>query len=126
MSLTIQTETMDAERTARIALEGRLDTVSAAELERRLELLLDGRYDRLILDLARLEFISSAGIRVLVQARKCMGAQDCGCAVVMVNAQPQILKVFEIIKALPGMKVFRSDAEMDQYLGVIQRRVLSG
>ena len=124
MSLTIQTETMDAERTARIALEGRLDTVSASELERQLELLLDGRYDRLVLDLARLEFISSAGIRVLVQARKCMGAKDGG--VLMVNAQPQIVKVFEIIKALPGMKVFRSEAEMDQYLGVIQRRILSG
>jgi anti-anti-sigma factor len=124
MPLLIQTETMDTERTARIALEGRLDTVSASELERQLELLLDGRYDRLVLDLARLEFISSAGIRVLVQARKCMGAQD--GAVLMVNAQPQIVKVFEIIKALPGMKVFRSEAEMDQYLGVIQRRILSG
>ena len=124
MSLTIQTETMDAERTARIALEGRLDTVSASELERQLELLLDGRYDHLVLDLARLEFISSAGIRVLVQARKCMGAQDGG--VLMVNAQPQIVKVFEIIKALPGMKVFRSEAEMDQYLGVMQRRILRG
>ena len=124
MPLTIQTETMDAERTARIALEGRLDTVTASELERQLELLLDGRYDRLVLDLARLEFISSAGIRVLVQARKCMGAQDGG--VLMVNAQPQIVKVFEIIKALPGMKVFRSEAEMDQYLGVMQRRILRG
>jgi len=124
MPLTIQTETVDAERTARIALEGRLDTVTASELERQLELLLDGRYDRLVLDLARLEFISSAGIRVLVQARKCMGAQDGG--VLMVNAQPQIVKVFEIIKALPGMKVFRSEAEMDQYLGVMQRRILRG
>jgi len=124
MSLTIQTETMDAERTARIALEGRLDTVTASELERQLELLLDGRYDRLVLDLARLEFISSAGIRVLVQARKCMGKQNGG--VLMVNAQPQIVKVFEIIKALPGMIVFRNEAEMDQYLGVIQRRILRG
>lgn len=124
MSLTIQTETMDADRTARIALGGRLDTVTSCELERQLELLLDGRYDSLVLDLARLEFISSAGIRVLVQARKCMGVQ--GGGVLMVNAQPQILKVFEIIEALPGMKVFRSEAEMDEYLGVIQRRILRG
>ena len=124
MSLTIQTETMNAERTARIALGGRLDTVSASELERQLEVLLDGRYDRLVLDLAGLDFISSAGIRVLVQARKCLGAQ--GGGVLMVNAQAQITKVFEIIKALPGMIVFRSDAEMDQYLGAIQRRILTG
>jgi anti-anti-sigma factor len=124
MPLTIQTETMDADRTARIALGGRLDTLTSCELERQLELLLDGRYDSLVLDLARLEFISSAGIRVLVQARKCMGVQ--GGGVLMVNAQPQILKVFEIIEALPGMKVFRSEAEMDEYLGVIQRRILRG
>ncbi len=124
MSLTIQTETMNAERTARIALGGRLDTVSASELERQLEVLLDGRYDRLVLDLAGLDFISSAGIRVLVQARKCLGAQ--GGGVLMVNAQAQITKVFEIIKALPGMIVFRSNAEMDDYLGAIQRRILTG
>lgn len=124
MPLTIQTETMDADRTARIALGGRLDTVTSCELERQLELLLDGRYDSLVLDLAGLEFISSAGIRVLVQARKCMGVQ--GGGVLMVNARPQILKVFEIIEALPGMKVFRSEAEMDEYLGVIQRRILRG
>jgi anti-anti-sigma factor len=124
MSLAIQTETADAERTARITLEGRLDTATAPQLEKQLEPMLDGRYDILVFDLARLEFISSAGIRVLVHARKSMRAQHGG--VLMVNAQPQIEKVFEIIKALPGLTVFKSNAEMDEYLAAMQRRVREG
>lgn len=124
MSLKIQTETTTADRTARLALEGRLDTVTAPQLERELQPLLDGRYDFLVFDLGRLDFISSAGIRVLVQARKTMRAQHGG--VLMVNAQPQIVKVFEIIKSLPGVALFKSEAEMDEYLTEMQRRVREG
>jgi len=124
MSLTIQTETANAERTARLTLEGHLDTVTAPQLEQQLEPMLDGRYDFLVFDLARLDFISSAGIRVLVHARKRMRAQQGG--VLMINAQPQIVKVFEIIKALPGVTVFKSEAEMDEYLAAMQRRVREG
>ncbi|MBI4012504.1 MAG: STAS domain-containing protein [Candidatus Rokubacteria bacterium] len=124
MSLTIHTETTDGQRTARLALEGRLDTLTAPQLEKELEPMLDGRYDFLVFDLVRLEFISSAGIRILVHARKSMRGQQGG--VLMVNAQPQIMKVFEIIKALPGLAVFKSEAEMDQYLAEMQRRVRGG
>jgi anti-sigma B factor antagonist len=121
MSLVIQTETADAKRGARITLEGRLDTMTAPELEQRLESLLDGRYDPLIFDLARLDFISSAGIRVLVRAHKTMRNQRGG--VQMVNPQPQIAKVFDIVRTLPGVAVFKDEAELDEYLATIQRRV---
>ena len=124
MSLTIQTETADAQRTARLALGGRLDTLTAPQLEKELEPMLDGRYDFLVFDLAGLEFVSSAGIRVLVHARKSMQGRHGG--VLMVNAQPQIVKVFDIIKALPGLAVFESEAEMDRYLDAMQRRVREG
>ncbi|HEV8310481.1 MAG TPA: STAS domain-containing protein [Methylomirabilota bacterium] len=123
MSLRIEIETnvAGAERTSRIRLEGRLDTATSPQLEKELVPLVDGRFDTLIFDLAGLEFISSAGIRVLVHARKTMRAQLGG--VLMVNAQPQIVKVFEIIKALPGLAIFSSQAELDQYLAEMQRRV---
>ena len=122
MSLTVRIETNDAEHTSRIALAGRLDTVTAPQLQGQLEPLLDGRYDYLVFDLAQLEFISSAGIRVLVHARKSMRAHE-GGGVLMTNAQPQIVKVFEIIKALPGMGVFENEAELDAYIAKMQRRV---
>lgn len=124
MALRIQTEVTTADRSARITLDGRLDTVTAPDLERELAPMLDGRFDFLIFDLARLEFISSAGIRVLVHARKTMRSQHGG--VLMVNAQPPIVKVFDIIKSLPGVSLFKSEAEMDAYLEEMQRRVREG
>jgi anti-anti-sigma factor len=122
MALQIQVETNPGvDRTARVRLHGRLDTSTAPQLETALQPLLDGSIDNLILDLAALEFISSAGLRVLVQTRKTMRARKGG--VLMVNAQPQILKVFDIIKALPDVAIFQSDAELDVYLAQMQRRV---
>jgi anti-anti-sigma regulatory factor len=44
----------------------------------------------------------------------------------MVNLQPQIKKVFEIIKALDGMNVFKDQAEMDEYLTAMQDKVKQG
>jgi anti-anti-sigma factor len=120
----VETDVTTAARTARIHLEGRLDTVTAPQLEKTLEPMLDGRYDNLIFDLARLEFISSAGIRVLVHARRVMKAQQGGF--LMVNMQPQIVKVFEIIKALPGFTIFESQEELDRYLAAIQRQTRGG
>ena len=50
-----------------IALEGRLDTTTAPELEKELKTCLDGVTD-LTLDMANLDYISSAGLRVLLSA----------------------------------------------------------
>ena len=43
----------------------------------------------------------------------------------MVNLQPQIKKVFEIVNAMPSMRIFESVAEMDRYLDVMQQKALS-
>ena len=57
-----------------IALEGRLDTTTAPELEAELKSSLDG-VTALTLDFADLEYISSAGLRVLLAAQKIMSKQ---------------------------------------------------
>ena len=44
----------------------------------------------------------------------------------LVNLQPQIKKVFEIIKALDGMNVFKNQEEMDDYLTAMQNKVKDG
>lgn len=54
-----------------IALEGRLDTATAPELEAELKKTLGG-VEELTLDLTKLEYISSAGLRVLLYAQKTM------------------------------------------------------
>ncbi len=75
-----------------IALEGRLDTMTAPELEAELSGSLDGA-DHLTLDLAELVYISSAGLRVLLAAQKKMG-QKGGMTVTHVGET--IMEIFEV------------------------------
>lgn len=107
-----------------VKLEGSLDTVTAPDLEKELEPVLSGQTKDLVFDLADLKFISSAGLRVFGLARKRMQVRDGHVA--FVNMQPQIEEVFEIVKALPGMSVFQSVAELDRYLAARQRKHLEG
>ena len=69
-------------------------------------------------DLAQLKFISSAGLRVFAAARKTLREHHGQAS--FVHMQPQIQEVFEIIKALPGVAVFKDEAELDQYLAARQ------
>ena len=55
-------------------LDGRLDTMTAPELEKELSKSLEGA-DTLVLDFGKLEYISSAGLRVLLTAQKAMSAR---------------------------------------------------
>ena len=105
---------------ATVELTGSLDTATAPELERGLEPLFAGKLRHLVFDLAGLKFITSAGLRVFGLARKRM--QENGGQLAFVNMQPQIEEVFEIIKALPGLDVFRNMAEFDSYLSGRQLR----
>lgn len=123
MSLEIQIKRdLDLERQhmATVELTGSLDTATAPELERGLMPLIDGKLRHLVFDLAGLKFISSAGLRVFGIARNRM--KESGGQLAFVNMQPQIEEVFEIIKALPGLDVFKNMAEMDSYLSARQLR----
>ncbi len=73
-----------------VVLKGRLDTTTAPELEAALEL--DGITD-LALDFEGLEYISSAGLRVILAAQKKMSAQG---KMVIKNVNDTIKEVFEI------------------------------
>lgn len=75
-----------------IALEGRLDTTSAPRLEAELRQNLNG-VTRLDLDFAGLEYISSAGLRVLLAAQKVMQKQG---KMVIHSANETVMEVFEI------------------------------
>src|SRR5262245_22609519 len=105
----------------RVALRGRLDTLTAPVLDERLApLLASSSVTALLFDLSGLEYISSAGLRVLVKARRALESRGGGIAVA--NVQPPVRKVFDIVKALPSIDVFQDDAELDAYLERMQRR----
>ena len=75
-----------------IALEGRLDSTTAPELEKELKDALPG-VTGLTLDLEKLEYISSAGLRVLLAAQKTMSRQG---EMKLVNVNEIIMEIFEI------------------------------
>ena len=75
-----------------IALEGRLDTITAPDLEKELKDALNG-VTELTLDFEKLDYISSAGLRVLLSAHKTMMKQG-GMKVIHVNEM--VMEVFEV------------------------------
>ena len=75
-----------------IALEGRLDTTTAPELEKALKDALDGATE-LKLDLEKLDYISSAGLRVLLSAHKTMAGKG---GMKVVHPNEVVSEVFEV------------------------------
>ena len=102
-----------------VTLSGSLDSGTAPDLEQRLAQAIGGSAKYVVFDLAELRFISSAGLRVFATTRKTL--KERGGQVSFVHMQPQIQEVFEIIKALPGVAVFKDMAEFDRYLAARQR-----
>ena len=75
------------------ALSGRLDTVTSPELEKTLISSLDSA-ENLVLDFGGLDYISSAGLRVLLYAQKKMNSA--GGTMRVTNVSPYIMEIFEV------------------------------
>ena len=75
-----------------ISLEGRLDTTTSPQLEEELKQSLDG-ITALTFDLAKLEYISSAGLRVLLSAQKVMNKQG---EMKVTGANDELKEIFEV------------------------------
>ncbi len=99
--------------------EGSLDTNTYSILEEKVDALLERSPRSIVFDLKKLDYISSMGVRVVAKTKKSL--IKTGGKVVLLNLQPQIRKVFEIIKALPSEQIFSSVEELDQYLENMQK-----
>ena len=75
-----------------IALEGRLDTTTAPQLEAELKSCLNG-VDALVMDMEKLDYISSAGLRVLLAAQKQMAKQG---KMKVIHVSESIMEIFEV------------------------------
>ena len=75
-----------------VALEGRLDTTTAPELERSLKDSIDDAAE-LTLDFSKLDYISSAGLRVLLSAHKSMSKKG---GMKVVNVNEIVSEVFDV------------------------------
>ena len=116
------TVTIDEENSVtRVALDGALNTDTAPGFEKRLQDAIDSGQQLTVLDMKDLDYISSAGLRVIFKAAKQTRSE--GRKLAAANRKPHIDKVFEILKALPDMAVFANDQELDDYLDSMQKKV---
>jgi anti-sigma B factor antagonist len=74
-----------------LSVEGRLDTITAPELEKEIQALADAT--ELTIDFAKLEYISSAGLRVLLSAHKVFAKKG---GMTITNVNEQVLDIFDV------------------------------
>jgi anti-sigma B factor antagonist len=88
-----------------VAVSGRVDSATAPKLAEKLsEITESGRF-RIILDLSHLDFISSAGLRVLIGTQKNCKRYNRG-EVALANIQPNIMSSLELAGFTPFFKIF--------------------
>ena len=107
-------------------LAGRLDASTYMDFDAAiLPLLADlANGATVVLDLAGLEYISSAGLRSVARVRKT--TRSLQGQTLLLDPQPQVRKVFDIVKAVPVSEVFTSTTELDAYLDRIQQQIARG
>lgn len=88
--MTIETKTEGGKVT--FSLAGRLDTTTASELEKAVDGVLDNATD-LVFDMTGLEYISSAGLRVILKAQKAMNTKG---SMKLTGVNDSVMEVFDI------------------------------
>ncbi len=97
-----------------LAINGRLDAVSAVDADKEFSKVLDGDKDKLLINLRALDYISSAGLRVLLVVAKRM--QQKGGKVALCCMVDNVKEVFEISGFSSIFKIFDSQEECAAFL----------
>jgi anti-sigma B factor antagonist len=105
----------------KVHISGVLDTSTYKQFDSQIAPLLVKKTDTIILDMEKLEYISSMGVRSVQKVSKQM--KDFNGKMLMINVPLHIKEVFEIIKAMPSEDIFESIEEMDKYLISRQNKV---
>ncbi len=102
-------------------LTGRLDTQTTPQLDQLLDPHLESAAKTIVFDLEGLEYISSAGLRAVFRSKQTLATR--AGTVLVVNPQPPVQKVFDIVQAMPTASIFTSWEELDEYLDTMQEKV---
>lgn len=103
--------TTQSENTAVAAVNGRVDSANAKDLDQELSKIIDGGVNQLVVDCSELSYISSAGLRALLVAIKKTNAAGGGVA--MCQVPPHIREVLEVSGFTRLTKVFDTPAEAE-------------
>ena len=104
-----------------LTLLGSITGTTCSTLEEKINSVLAGSVRTLVLDMSGIKFMSSMGVGLINKAKIMLAQADAELA--MINLQPQIKKVFEIMSLMPTLNVFENVEELDKYLNKIQHRI---
>ncbi len=109
MSVGLHIELEEIDRKIILRLDGRLDAATTPVLERKIDALIDENRHNLLLDFLRVDYLSSAGMRLLLSAAKKLKAKHGGLLLFSVGEEVmEIIKLAGFEKILP---IFESEQE---------------
>ncbi len=100
-----------------VELKGSVDGETYAHLEEEIKEIIDEKTKAVLFDMSGVDYISSIGIRVVISTKKNLTEKNASFA--MTNLQPQIKKVFDVMKILPLVDIFDDMPEADKYIDQI-------
>lgn len=92
----MEISTKDLKRVTMVAPSGRIDHQTAPELQKALDDLINGGHFKIVIDMANVSYISSAGLRVLLAARKAVKRWNRG-DLRLSNLQPYVKDTMELV-----------------------------
>jgi anti-anti-sigma factor len=98
---------------------GSIDSETYLELEQKLSAILDASTRLVVFDMQEVTYISSMGLGIIFKTKNFLEKQN--GSIIITNLQPQVKKVFDILRALP-QHIFKSMEEVDTYITEIQRQ----
>ncbi len=105
-------------RYTKVSVSGRLDSETAPDLEKQMRDTLAAKPKNVLVDLEKLDYVSSAGLRLVTFSLKT--AKKYGGNIQLAKMQPQIKKMFDIVGLVPVNQIFASVEELDANLDKMQ------
>lgn len=102
-----------------VSPSGSIDSTTYEDLGKEFNSILEKPVKVIIVNMEEVSYISSMGLGILVKIMKAVRKD--GGIFMLSNLQPQVKKVFDIVKALPDVNIFESIEEADAYFDKIQR-----
>ena len=100
-----------------VELIGSIDTETHSQLEEELKEIINEQTRALIFDMKGIDYISSIGIKVILDTKRQTEQRQATFS--MVDLQPQIRKVLNVMKILPMIDIFEDMEEADKYIDQI-------